>query len=71
MDNCESAERGFAERGKPPVLPVETKRERVNMISAVSLRGNLRYMIYEDSMNQQKLIRFMGRLTADSDKKYS
>ena len=39
------------------------------MISAVSLRGNLRFMIYEDSMNQQKLIQFMRRLTANSDKK--
>jgi len=28
MSNCEMVERGFAPKGYPPVLPVETKRER-------------------------------------------
>ncbi len=62
-------ERGFALKGKPPVLPVETKRERVNMISAISQRGNLRYGIYQDSMNQQKLIEFMRRLIENAKHK--
>ncbi len=62
-------ERGFALKGKPPILPVETKRERVNMISAISQRGSLRYGIYQDSMNQQKLIEFMRRLIGNSKHK--
>ncbi len=69
MDNCEIVERGFAPKGQPPVLPVETKRERVNTVSAISQQGNLRYMIYQDSMNQQKLIEFMRRLIAKSKRK--
>ena len=56
VDNCEVVERGFAPKGHPPVLPVETKRVRVSMISAISQEGSLRYMIYRDSMDQQKLI---------------
>ena len=39
------------------MLPVETKRQRVNMISAVSSQGKVRFMIYQDTMNQQRLIR--------------
>lgn len=51
------------------MLPVETKRQRVNMISAVSSQGNVRFMIYQDAMNQQRLIRFMERLVRASEQK--
>jgi len=62
-------ERGFSPKGRPPVLPVETKRQRVNMISAVSSQGKVRFMIYQDTMNQQRLIRFMERLVRGSKRK--
>ena len=39
------------------MLPVETKRQRVNMISAISSQGKVRFMLYPDTMNQQRLIR--------------
>ena len=51
------------------MLPVETKRQRVNMISAVSSQGKVRFMRYQDTMNQQRLIRFMERLIRDSKQK--
>ena len=59
----------FPPKGQPPILSVETKKERVNMISALSSSGNVRYMLYEDSMNQQRLITFMQRLIHTSKKK--
>jgi len=62
-------ERGFSKKGHPPVLPVETKRERVNMISAFSDEGRVRFMRYQDSMNQQRLIEFMRRLVRMSSQK--
>ena len=62
-------ERGFSPKGRPPVLPVETKRQRVNMISAVNRQGKVRFMIYQDTMNQQRLIRFLGRLIRGSQRK--
>ena len=37
-------ERGFSPKGHPPVLPVETKRQRVNMLSAISDQGTVRFM---------------------------
>ena len=39
------------------------------MISALSCSGEVRYMLYEDSMNQQRLITFMRRLIHTSKKK--
>jgi transposase len=53
VSNRENFERGFSEKGKTPVLPMETKRERVNMISAITNQGNVRFMVYEAAMNQQ------------------
>jgi len=69
VDNRENFERGFAEKGKPPVLPMETKRERVNMISAITNQGHSRFMVYEAKMNQQLFIDFMRRLVRESDRK--
>ena len=62
-------ERGFAPKGQPPVLPVETRRERVNMLSAISSQGNVRFMVYQDSMDQRRLIQFMQRLISTSERK--
>ena len=69
VSNCEIVERGFSPKGHPPVLPVETKRQRVNMISAISSQGSVRFMVYQDAMNQQRLIRFMERLMRTSEQK--
>ena len=51
------------------MLPVEMKRHRVNMLSAVNSQGKVRFMIYQDIMNQQRLIRFMARLIRASKQK--
>ena len=68
VSSCETVERGYALKGQPPVLPVETKRERVNMLSAVSSEGSVRFMVYRGGMDQ-RLIRFMQRLTGTSERK--
>ena len=39
------------------------------MLSAVSKRGKLRFMLYKDNMNSDKLIDFMRRLVHESAKK--
>ena len=39
------------------------------MISALNSRGKVRYMLYEDSMDQQRLIMFMRNLIYTSTKK--
>ena len=50
-------------------MPVETKKERVNMISALTSQGKVRYMLYEESMNQQRLISFMRNILRTSKQK--
>ena len=69
LRNCENYERGFSLKGQPPVLPVETKKVRLNMISALDSQGSVRFMLYEDSMNQQRLIAFMRSLIRKADRK--
>ena len=69
VDNRENFERGFAPKGHPPVLPMETKRERVNMICAITNQGSLRFMVYEENMNQRLFIDFMRRLVRESKRK--
>jgi transposase len=39
---------------------------RVNMLSAISNRGKLRFILYRGSMNSDKLIEFMRRLVKDA-----
>jgi transposase len=67
--NSENFERGFAEKGSPPVLAIPTNKARMNMISAITNQGSVRFMVYEQTMNQQLLIDFMRRLVKDSDRK--
>lgn len=69
VSNRENYERGFSEKGKPPVLPLPTKKERMNMISAITNQGHLRFMVYEQAMNQQLFIDFISRLIRDSKRK--
>ena len=61
--------RGYAPRGKTPVVYTEAKHMKINMLSAVSKRGKLRFILYRDNMNADKLIDFMKRLVYDSRKK--
>ena len=69
IDNCSNCERGFAPKGQPPVLLVDKKRKRLNMLSALSRQGDIRFMLYEDSINQQRLIQLMDRLVRTSNRK--
>ncbi len=39
------------------------------MISAINAQGNVRFMLYRDSMNQQRLIEFMRRLIRSTKQK--
>ena len=39
------------------------------MISAVSSQGKVRFMIYPNTMNQQRLIRFLEHLICASERK--
>jgi transposase len=61
--------KGYAPKGQTPVLKTKSYKMRINMISAITNRGKLRFMCYEENMNQQKFIVFIKRLCKDSDGK--
>jgi transposase len=61
--------KGYAPVGKTPVLKIAGDKISINMISAVTNQGKLRFMCYEETMTQQTLIIFMKRLVKDSERK--
>lgn len=61
--------KGYAPKGKTPVVRTQAQKFKINMLSAVSKRGKLRFVLYKDNMNADKLIDFMRRLVHDSKKK--
>ncbi len=61
--------RGYAPKGKTPVIRLSAKRTSINMISTVTNQGKVRFMIYRDSMNAKRLIKFLKQLIKSSDKK--
>lgn len=69
IQNTANYLKGYAPKGKTPVVRVESKKFKVNMLSAVSKRGKLRFVLYKENMNSEKLIDFMRRLVHDSEKK--
>jgi len=69
VQNTANYAKGYAPIGQTPVVRVEAKKMKINMLSAISKRGKLRFMIYKDNMNADKLIDFMRRLVRETDKK--
>ena len=61
--------RGFAPKGETPVIRMVAKKSHVSMISAITNGGKVRFMMYEDAMNSELLIKFMTRLTKDAGRK--
>jgi len=61
--------RGYAPRGKTPVIRLSAKRTSTNMISAITNQGKVRFQVYNGNMNAKLLIGFMKRLIRDAKRK--
>lgn len=62
--------RGYAPRGKTPVLALsQSKRCRINLISAITNQGTLRFMLYRETLDADRFIQFLKRLRKDAGKK--
>jgi len=68
QNECNYA-RGYAPIGQTPVMPVGNDKLRINMISAITNQGKLRFMFYRSSMNARVLIKFMSRLIKETSRK--
>ena len=69
IQNTANYARGYAPKGKTPVIQTEAQKLKIEMLSAISKRGKLHFLLYKNSMNSEKLIDFMSRLIKDSKKK--
>lgn len=61
--------RGYAPKGKTPVARGLAKKVTMSMISAISNRGSLRFMIYKGSLKTDKFLEFLKRLLKGAKRK--
>lgn len=61
--------RGYAPKGKTPIIHLSAKRTSTNMISAITNQGKVRFQVYDGTMNAKLLIGFMKRLIKDAKRK--
>ena len=61
--------RSYAPRGKTPAVLLPARREHISLISTITNQGKVRFMVYENSMNSDTLIKFLKRLIKDTDRK--
>ena len=59
----------WAPKGETPVVTATGARFSVNMISAVSPRGDFRFMVVEGSVNSSVFVEFLKRLMTGSKRK--
>jgi len=46
--------KGFAPKGKTPVVRINATKSRVNMISSITNQGKVRFMLYKETMTKPK-----------------
>ncbi len=61
--------RGYAPRGRTPLVRPCHKRAHVGLISALTNKGELRWMVLERGITAALLIVFLGRLIRDAGRK--
>lgn len=70
VSSLEHHPKGYAPKGKPPVLVLpQNQRHRLNVISAISPQGQVRFMLYPDTLKTEVFLDFLKRLIKDSDRK--
>lgn len=65
----DAAGRSYPPCRQTPVQRVKGKPEKINMISAITNQGKVRFMFYRDTMDATRLICFMTRLIRDAKRK--
>ena len=63
INNQEYRIRGYSPIGCTPTVCSVSKRENINMVSAISLEGICRYTCYEKSMTKQRFVAFLKLIT--------
>ena len=61
--------RSYAPRGRTPEVRVSHRRANLGLISAVTNKGELRWMVLAGAVKAPDLLRFLARLVRDADQK--
>ena len=69
VQNCSNYARGYAPKGKTPVLKTQTRKMHINMVSAINNQGKVRFLLYSEAMDSDLLIGFMESLIKDAKRK--
>ena len=69
LSNQANYGRSFAPRGKTPVLPRPAARVSQSMISSLTNRGTLRFMVYNGALTAATFLIFLRRLVQGADRK--
>ncbi len=59
----------YGRKGQTPVIPGTAQRWRANMISSISGRGTLRFMVFKQRFSSDVFIEFMRRLVRSAGRK--
>jgi transposase len=66
-DHC--AGRSYGKRGQTPVIPGTGQRFRCNMISAITNKGRLNFMIFKQRFSSEVFLDFINRLIQQTEQK--
>ena len=69
VQNTANYARGYAPKGETPTLKIKSQKMHINMLSAISSRGKVHFMLSKDSIDTDKLIEFMEKLLKEDDRK--
>ncbi|MDA8020782.1 MAG: IS630 family transposase [Thermoanaerobaculia bacterium] len=61
--------RGYAPKGKTPLVRVDHRRESLSLISSITHRGKVRWMVFHGGMNTKILLEFFRRLIRGGQRK--
>ncbi len=61
--------RSYAPRGRTPEVRIRHKRAGLGLISAVTNKGELRWMVLDGAVKAPSLLRFLARLVRDAGQK--
>ena len=67
ITNQANSQRGYAPRGQTPILKQNGTKRKMNMISGVTNRGQVRWMCYSSRMTQSKFILFLSKLIKSNE----
>ena len=61
--------KGFAPKGQTPIIRLNAKKSSINMISSITNKGKVRFMLYKETMTSKVFIKFLSRLAKDAERK--